>query len=56
MFDVGYEDYEKLPINLYWSFSKEDWIKAVNSGRKILFIASKNEGYVLNEYGNLELQ
>lgn len=56
MFDVGYEDYEKMPIHLYWSIPKSEWVKAVNAGRKILFVASKNECYVLNEYGNLELQ
>ena len=49
-----YDKYEKFPIHLYWSISKDEWIKAIEKGRKIAFI-SENELYILNDEGELEL-
>lgn len=55
MFNLGYDDYEKFSIHLYWSIPKSEWIKAVKSNRKILFVSSNNEAYILNDKGELVL-
>ena len=49
------EKYEKFSIHLYWSISKNEWIKEIEKGRKIAFISGENEVYILNEKGELEL-
>ena len=54
MFNIGYEDYERIPLYFYYRISKEEWLKGIKMGNKYLFVGNGNSAYILNNKGELE--
>ena len=55
MFDIGYEDYQRIPLDFYYTISKAKWLKYIEKGNKYLFVGNGNTAYILNDKGELEL-